>query len=309
MKTLAKKNRCTASNWSKIRLALLINLLMFLSVSLVFAAEYLQDGSPFRTRADVSCIQMPDHQLIVQGRIRARIEGQYQAVPNVALELYNQTDSTSILLGVDTTDARGYVELILNARDQLSIREDGYYTITVSYRGDEKYRSSDDELTFIPAYLDLATTIDDSIKKITVSIIKENENPASTEDLEISLQVPRMFSDLPIASDITDEEGIVEFEFPNDLPGGKNGELKIIAKIEDTDEYASLQSYVETDWGLPTASFHQETRALWSPDAPLWMVGTFTFFMILVWGHFFIVLYKLYLIRKEGKIMDNLENI
>lgn len=298
------KNIHTSINWQnhKMQWVLLMVLLISLSASTVVLAENFQDAKAIKTKVSLACTQLANHQVKVRAKLLARPEKQYVALANVAVAFYNVTDSTEILLGEGNTDKDGFVEIIVNTKDQLSINEDGYFNVMVSYEGDGKYKSSDDDLLFKPAIFEMEAEVIDSVKTITVKIYEDSEEALPLEDMEVILQVPRMFSNLPIASDVTDEDGIVSFEFPDDLPGGENGELLIMANIEDSDDHASLKTHIENNWGVPTSQTNlQLDRALWRPDAPIWMVFTFAFLMALVWGHFFVIIYKLTMIHKEGK--------
>ncbi len=283
---------------------LLLTLLISLSVSSSLFAEDFQDKKPITTRLSLSCIQMPDQQLIVQLKMRAKPEKQYIALPNAAIAVYHVTDSTEVLIGEGTTNVKGMMEISVNAKGLLNINEEGYYSITATYKGDENHKSSDDELLFKPAILEIEAQIEDSVKTVTIKLYENGEEAKPIEDAEVVLQVPRMFSNLPIAAEYTDEDGMVSFQFPDDLPGGENGELVIIAKALDTDEHASLQGQIENSWGIPVSSYEKNgQRELWTPDAPIWMVWTFALLMILVWGHFFVIIYKLVLIKREGKTL------
>jgi hypothetical protein len=281
-------------------------LVIILSASSVLFAEEFQDKKPLKTKLSLICTQLPNHQIMVQAKIRVRIEKQYVALSNAEIAIYNLTDSTEMLLGKGTTDDEGILELLVNANDQLSTNEDGYFSIMGSYEGDENHKSDDADLLFRSAILELNAEVVDSVKIISVKIFEESEDALPIGDAEVVLQVPRMFSNLTIATEYTDEDGIIEFEFPNDVPGGVNGELLIIVKVEDTDDYASLQSQIQQNWGTPTSAVnHQQERALWRPNAPIWMVYTFAFLMTLVWGHFLIIAFKLFKIRKEGKSLES----
>lgn len=294
--------RSQINHRGKMRATLLLILMVILSGPNVFPAEIFQDDTPLRTRVSLSCIQLPNHQMLVQAKIRARVEKKYVGVANADIEIYNLMDSTKVLLGKETSDQDGLIELIVKAKDQLQIRADGYYGLYVSYGGDENHQSSDDELLFKPAFLELKAAELDSVRTITIKVYDENGVGLPLEGTEVALQVPRLFSDLTIATDAIDEDGKVVLAFPDDLPGGENGELLITAKVEDTDDYASIQSQIQSNWGVPTSTLQpNHTRELWTPNAPLWMVFTFAFLMILVWVHFLIIIYKLYLIHQEGK--------
>ena len=282
---------------------LLVLLISLLTSSALFAEDF-QDKKPMVTRLSLSCTQMPNHQLVVQVKMRAKPEKQYIALANAAVAIYQLTDSTEVLIGEGTTNAKGLMEIKINAKDQISINADGFYSLMATYEGDENHKSSDGDILFKPAILEMEAAIQDSINTVTIKIYEDSEDATPVEGVEVVIQVPRMFSNLPIASEYTDEEGMVSFKFPDDLPGGENGELLIIAKALDTDEHASLQGQVQNNWGIPVSTIQSKhTRALWTPDAPIWMVWTFGLLMILVWGHFMVIIYKLVLIKKEGKTL------
>jgi heme/copper-type cytochrome/quinol oxidase subunit 2 len=40
-------------------------------------------------------------------------------------------------------------------------------------------------------------------------------------------------------------------------------------------------------------------RALWSAHPPLWMMITFIVLMVTVWGHYVVIVYELFRLRKE----------
>ena len=64
-------------------------------------------------------------------------------------------------------------------------------------------------------------------------------------------------------------------EFPSDLPGDKEGNLVIIAKIEENATYGNVEKRETIKWGLPTDySVPVTHRALWTKIAPQWMIYT-----------------------------------
>ncbi len=273
--------------------------LMIFPVMGTMAADF-QDAKPLKTRLSLTCTQMTSGEVQVSARIRARIDKKYVGLPNLELQVYAIGDSTNTLLDKKVSDKDGNVSLVVRKGKELSLNGEGYYGVLVSFEGDDKYKATDKELLFKAATLEMNASEEDSVKTITIQLTETGEESLPIEDVEVTIEVPRMFSHLPIVTESTDEDGKLEVVFPNDLPGGESGLLQIIAKVEDTDEHASLQNQIEKDWGIPVATLEKEKRSLWSPDAPLWMVLTFALLMALVWGHFFVIVYKLYLIRKEG---------
>jgi len=68
----------------------------------------------------------------------------------------------------------------------------------------------------------------------------------------------------------------------------------------ETDDYGTLRASITKPWGLNPVKAERAERALWTPNAPVWMLLTFVGLMGAVWGHFLIIGIELYLIRKDG---------
>jgi hypothetical protein len=127
-------------------------------------------------------------------------------------------------------------------------------------------------------------------------IKSEGEEPL--EGIEVIAYVDRLFSELEIAREITDAQGEVQIEFPQDIPGDFEGNLQVKVRIEDDDLIGYLETPMTLRWGVPKTVVELENRTLWSPDPPLWMVVVFSLLMLVVWGHYVVVIVLLRRIRK-----------
>jgi hypothetical protein len=94
------------------------------------------------------------------------------------------------------------------------------------------------------------------------------------------------------------EAGAFLLEFPTDLPGDDTGNLSIIARIIEHDDYGTVESRTQLQWGIPV-SFEQSERprALWS-RAPLWIIISVTLAFSAAWYHYFLSISKLFKIWK-----------
>ncbi len=124
------------------------------------------------------------------------------------------------------------------------------------------------------------------------------------EDLELFFYVKRTFSLLPIgdAFTTTDENGIVQIEFPNDLPGDMEGNVKIVVKIMESDLYNDLSIETIKNWGIPQQlNLSEEKRSLWAAaaNAPITLV-LLTSGMIL--AILLVICYVIYILFKISKI-------
>jgi hypothetical protein len=131
------------------------------------------------------------------------------------------------------------------------------------------------------------------------------------EDLELYFYVKRTFSLLPIGDpfNTTDENGMVELEFPNDLPGDSEGNVDIVVKIIDSDIYNDLSVEKTKNWGVPIilSDPKVEKRSLWAAaaNAPISLILIVSTMIISVWYIICYILFKLYKISRIRPLLDN----
>lgn len=155
------------------------------------------------------------------------------------------------------------------------------------------------------AIIELNFQEENDIKNI-IAKASEFENDsigAPIEELDLNFYVQRTFSLLPIGGrfNTTDENGVVTIEFPNDLPGDSTGNITLIVKIEDADEYADTSVSKDLNWGIPVAIDHNENaRTLYaaSANAPITLMILTNSLIAIAWGIMFYVLIKIYQISK-----------
>jgi len=157
----------------------------------------------------------------------------------------------------------------------------------------------------------------DTMEEATVAVSFSEEDNTKTiiakasdqtglpiEDLELYFYVKRTFSLLPIGDgfNATDENGMLEIEFPNDLPGDPEGNLIIVTKIIESDMYNDLTIETTKNWGLPVIleDSSVEKRSLWSAaaNAPISLIIIISTMIFAVWYIICFIFYKLYRISR-----------
>ena len=222
-----------------------------------------------------------------------------EPVKGLALTFSGAVGAKVINLGEATTNQGGIAEL--KGANFEELRKAGHvFTFNVSFAGNKNFLAAETTLALTDVTLTLSPEIVDSVNtlKVTVTSWNEKGEVVPFKEGEIKLYVPRMFSLLPIGDITTDEEGYGDFKFPADLPGGLNGELTVVARIEEHATFGNAESSSPTTWGVKTLEQASKLpRALWSPDAPLWMLITFIILMTGVWYHYALIIYELIRIR------------
>jgi hypothetical protein len=154
------------------------------------------------------------------------------------------------------------------------------------------------ESAFKEVVMNMTLTEVDSIKTVTVTahtIDNGKEVPVAGET--VTVFVPRMFSNLIIAELSLDEAGTASTEFPSDLPGGKDGNLTIVAAFIDNSTYGNIEKREIKHWGIPTDYLPASHRALWTQRAPGWMIYTLSVLLAGVWGHYLFAVISLIRIK------------
>ena len=236
--------------------------------------------------------------------LTARIKGERgrKKIAAAEIEFYNVSDTSDIFLGKVTTDTDG-VAILEISKDQTvlsnSDREFGYSAL---FRGNDIYNDVSKSITLKEVNMDVSFIEIDSVKNIVVTVF---ELDAGGEEIpveeDVIFYVPRQFSMLNIGeAELLEGNGMIEF--PVTLPGDSIGNLKIIARIEESREYGTVEVMGFKNWGKPRPPVIVEARrGLGDTDAPLWMVYTLIILLSAVWFHYMYLVYVLIVIKRKGK--------
>lgn len=162
--------------------------------------------------------------------------------------------------------------------------------------------AQDDEI-LEDANVSLSFVEDADSNKIIATATNKNGEPI--EELDLFFYVKRTFSNLPIGDvfNTTDENGMVQVDFPKDLPGDSEGNVTILVKIMESDLYNDLTVETTKKWGIPTPLTDQlgEKRSLWAAaaNAPIPLVLSVSAMIVSIW---FIICYIIYILFRISKI-------
>jgi len=152
------------------------------------------------------------------------------------------------------------------------------------------------------AEVSLSFSDENDIKTIIATVVDQSGLPI--EELDLYFYVTRTFSLLPIGDvfNTTDENGLVEVEFPNDLPGDTQGIVVIVVKIIESDLYNDLNLKIVKNWGIPTTPLDQseEKRSLWAAaaNAPITLVLATSGMILVIWFIIGYIIFKLFKISR-----------
>jgi hypothetical protein len=139
--------------------------------------------------------------------------------------------------------------------------------------------------------------------EVAISSLKDKIRQPVT-NAEVKLFARRYFGNLLIdEARTTDQQGVVRFSFPATLPGDAYGNVQLVAK--PTDETAFGEMKADTTLAIGVANNRpplNEPRAVWNvvQKTPIWLLLTYTFTVLAVWGLIFYVLLLVRTIYKSG---------
>ena len=279
-------------------------LLFFILIILIIPGEILaQDKERTRLRVNYVKQENGDKKLTAlltagRGKDMTQIDG-----ADITFKASND-DSTQVLAKVKTNE-NGEAVLFVQEGFKFLVNEDGFTEIAASFRGNDTLRASSGDMLVRDIFIELSYDVVDSVKTLLVKafVTDPDGNPVPpTDEVDILIGVQRLYSVLPIDEVTTDEEGLSELEFPGDIPGDSLGVIRIVAKIDESDEYATVFKKGEINWGTPVDyTVHKLPRQLFTDEAPLWMIMAVFIVLAGAWYHFFLSIYKLSKIPKAAE--------
>jgi hypothetical protein len=245
-------------------------------------------------------IQKGDSSVDLKAVVKAKVEGKMRKLYGLKAQFYLVTDSAETVLGTVVTDRNGFA--ILNIKgSQLVTNADGTLHFKVSVGGPKNMEAGEGEVTVKRAMLVLTPVKEDNLLSVQLKLVDLStgeEKPVP--ETAVGLFVKRSFYPLKLGEGNTDENGEATIEVPNNLPGDPLGNITLLGKLDESETYGYLETASTQKWGVAVSNrIEDQPRALWSSHPPLWMLITFIILMTAVWGHYIVIVYELFRLRKE----------
>lgn len=242
-------------------------------------------------------VQKSDNSIDLKATYKAKIKGTLTKLPGLHIMFYAKTDSADKEVGMGMTDRNGIATINIKA-DDVAANKDGKLHFKASFDGNKNIEASNEELTIKRARLEMTPVKEDSVLSVKLKLVDLSAD--SVAETGLNVYVKRMFNPLKLGEGKTDESGEAVVEIPNNLPGDAKGNITLLARVEDNDQYGNLEATAVEPWGVPVSdAITKMPRALWSTSPPLWMLITFIILVTTVWGHYIVIIYELFRLRKE----------
>ena len=279
-------------------------LLSFSSFSFAQIGE-VEEVTPRKIRLSLSYTNINNTGPRLLAKVRTKIDKSYKSVKGAEVRFYFGEKDESNFLGSMKTNENGEVLFLVPETLRKTIDTTDVYLYTAAINGDPTIIDKETDVEIIRSKTSLETITEDSIKKIRFTILAADSagilQPVA--DLDPVFYVERLFGYLPISDDLvtTNEKGIAEIEFPENIPGDYQGNVKIIVKLDDHDDFGTLEGFNIVDWGIPNIQNDKiQARELWSSrsNSPLYLIVIVNVLVFGIWIVIGYIIYNLYRIKK-----------
>lgn len=245
-------------------------------------------------------VQKADNSIDLKVALKTKFKGSSIKLPLLKIRFLLLADTAEKELGFVITNGEG--KAVLSAKpDVLVTDKEGKLHFKAVFAGNKAMEAAEGEITIKRARLEITPVKEDSLLTVQVKLVDigtGTETPVP--ETAIGIFVRRSFNPLKIGEGTTDKNGEATIEIPNDLPGDVKGNITLLARLDENELYGNLEANVTQQWGTTVSNKNQELpRALWSAHPPLWMLITFIILITTVWGHYVVIIYELFRLRKE----------
>jgi hypothetical protein len=235
------------------------------------------------------------------------IGGRLKHINGVSISLFLDKYSPGTFIGKVVTDRQGNAAAIIPAVLKNEWGSSIKHHFLAEFDGDKNYEPGKADLAIEGKAKILISTTSD--KKITANVLEMKDTAwVPVKGVEIIIAVRRLGSDLPVnekSTFTTDSTGQASADFKRDsIPGGATGNITLVAKIEDNDQYGNLSIEKIVPWGAKfqyVNTFNERTLFATRDKAPIWLQLIAYSIIFAVWGILITLVFNLLKIKKLGK--------
>ena len=277
------------------------------SLFLVFISVFLgtttlaQSTKKNTVRLRVQYVKIMNTEVYFDIKATSRIDKKNTNVADIELNVYNEMDEGSILLGKVTTDMNGVSRFTV--KDINSIQHDttNVYNVKVAFKGNDAFKKVSKSVSFKNADINAKLVTRDSINYITATLLNVSTGVPLVDE-SLSVQVERLFQALQIEEfNITDENGTIIVPIEDGIPG-IDGNLTIEVILSENDDYGTVKAIVIAPIGTPIVDESTfDDRTMWSPrnKTPILLLIFPNLIIFGMWGLIIYLITNLFKITKS----------
>ncbi|HTR28248.1 MAG TPA: hypothetical protein VMH27_03200 [Puia sp.] len=265
-----------------------------------------QPAAKGRLSITLSYFAINDKVPYLLARAKTKENGRFRPVGGVTLKLFLNNDSADNLIKEVITDEKGEASALIPPSLKAAWGRSSKRTFLVSFRGDSNYEAAEGDLTVGRAKIVVDTA---GGRKIVATVLEWKDTgwvPVKGVDLGIAIKRLNAYLNVnQTATFTTDSTGTVLADFKRDsIPGDVNGNIVIVAKADDNDNYGNLLQERTVPWGAKfagTNTFGERTLFATRDKAPIWLLLMAYSIVACVWGTLVFLVINLFRIKKAGK--------
>jgi len=239
-------------------------------------------------------------------KVKTKVGGRFQNVGGISLKLFLDKDTAGKFIAKvvtnDAGEATTYIPSSLKSQWGNTLK----HTFVATFDGNSKYDPAKGEATIAKAKILIDATAD---RKITATVFEMKDTTwTRVKGVDVIIAVKRLGGDLPVNETptfTTDSTGQASADFKRDsIPGDAKGNITLVAKVLDNDQYGNLSIEKTVPWGAKFAmlnTFDNRTLFATRDKAPLWLQVIAYSIMFTVWGILIYLVFNVFKIKKIGE--------
>jgi hypothetical protein len=279
--------------------------LLFIAFFFAGCAAFAQDSGKGNLNITLSYFTENNKLPYISVKVKTKTNGKFKMVSDIPLKLYLNNDSAPNLIKAIVTNEKGEAAAVIPPSLKHQWISSVKHSFIATFDGDKKYESAKADLSVGRAKILIDTTSD---KKIIASVFELKDTSwVPVKAVDVTIAIKRLDAYLNVnetATFATDSTGQASADFKRDnIPGDANGNIVIVAKVDDNDQYGNLLIEKTVPWGakfIPVNNFNKRTLFATSGKSPIWLLLIAGSIVISVWGVLIMLVINLIKIKKLG---------
>ncbi len=242
-------------------------------------------------------------------KAKTKVDGKFKNVAGIPIKLNLGKDSAGTLIANVLTNERGEATTLIPSTLKNEWNNSVNHTFLATFSGNKKYDATTGDLTVGKAKILVDASND---KKITATFLEMKTNTwEPVKGVDVVIAVKRLGGDLNVnetATFATDSTGKATAEFKRDtIPGDAIGNITLVAKVIDNDQYGNLLIEKQVPWGAKFTAvndFNKRTLFATGDKAPIWLLLISLSIIIAVWFTLIKLVLNIFKIRQLGKEIE-----
>ncbi len=239
-------------------------------------------------------------------KVKTKVDGRFQNVAGISLKLFLDKDTVGKFIAKvvtnDAGEATAYIPSSLKSQWGNALK----HTFVATFDGNSKYEAAKGDVTVAKAKILIDAGND---KTVTATVLEMKDTSwVPVKGVDVVLAIKRMDADLTINDKptfTTDSTGKASGDFKRDtIPGDAKGNITLVAKVLDNDQYGNLSIEKAVPWGAKFTmlnTFDKRTLFATRNKAPIWIQLIAYSIMFTVWGILIYLVFNVFKIKKLGE--------